>query len=577
MTGEIITYQTEGAVHLETEEKDGELFPKLVNSSNQAVSIKEALVMEWSREKLGFSDAAMVYCEGYQKLTSTYVRFGDISEDLGSMDKDHYKLPQTKGFFTGYNYVCFSENGRVLLIGAASCRSYTTEIRLNRQTLQLVQSLEGRAVPPDGALPLESYVVLEGTDKNRVLEVFAAHLMKNHPTIPFREVPDGWCSWYCYGPLVTQKAILENMAVAREKYPALKYIQIDDGYQPHMGDWLLQTKKFPKTMQEICREIRAAGCEPAVWVAPFIASKKSELFRTHPDWFIKDETGAPLCAADVTFKGWRDAPWYFLDPTHPQAIAYLQQVFRVMKNEWKVDYFKLDANAWGALPFGIRFRKDVTSVEAYRMGMEAIWEACGPDTYLLGCNAPLWPSVGMVNGMRVTADIDRNMSTVKGLAAQCFHRNWMHNRLWINDPDCLVQEDIVTGLKAKLPFLRKAKQNPRRAAMYRYAAAYIRASGGMVLSGDKLDDLNAYDSEILQKLLAAPRIAAEFNEDFSVGVTDTPCGREYLLFNASEQPKTFTLPAEGTLVNQFTNEIIHANGSCSVTVAANDAAWLLLK
>lgn len=193
MTGEIITYQTGGAVRLETEEKDGELVPKLVNSSNRDVSIKEALVMAWSREKLGFSDAAMVYCEGYQKLNSTYVLFRDISEDLCSMDKDHYKLPQTKGFFTGYNYVCFSENGRVLLIGAASCHSYTTEIRLNRQTLQLVQCLEGRAVPPGGALPLESYVVLEGTDKNRVLEAFAAHLMKNHPTIPFREVPDGWC------------------------------------------------------------------------------------------------------------------------------------------------------------------------------------------------------------------------------------------------------------------------------------------------------------------------------------------------------------------------------------------------
>lgn len=369
---------------------------------------------------------------------------------------------------------------------------------------------------------------------------------------------------------------MENMAVIKRKYPALKYIQIDDGYQPHMGDWLLQTKKFPKKMKDLCLEIRETGCEPAIWVAPFIASEKSELLREHPDWFIKNENGKPLCTADVTFKGWRDSPWYFLDPTHPEAIKYLKHVFSVMKNEWRVDYFKLDANAWGALPFGVRFKKDVTSVEAYRMGMEAIWEACGPDTYLLGCNAPMWPSIGAVNGMRVTADIDRNIGTVKSLASQCFHRNWMHNRLWINDPDCLVQTDIVTGLKSKLPFFRNISRKRSREAMYRYAAAFVRASGGMVLSGDRLCTLNAYDDKIMDKILSAPRIAAEFNEDYSVGITDTDSGREYFLFNSSKHPRKFTFSVAGEIINQFTDEKSFADGEYIVTVAANDAAWFAI-
>ncbi len=574
MKGEIVNFKSEGKFSVVSGEKKGEFFSKIVNLSENSIAVKEAVVLEKNISELGFSENAMVYCEGYQMLSSTYEKLGDISENLRGMDKNHYKMPQTEGFFTGYNYICFSENNRVLLLGATSCRSYSTEIRVNREKLQLVQIIEGRKIPASSFLELESYTVIEGNDKNCVMEKFASFLIKNHPAIPYKEVPDGWCSRYCYGPHITQNDIMKNMAVAGKKYPALKYIQIDDGYQPHMGDWLLQTKKFPQKMEDICLQIRESGFEPAMWVAPFIASQKSELLKNHSDWFVKDRNGKPLCTSEVTFKGWRDAPWYFLDPTHPEAIEYLKNVFTVMKKQWKVNYFKLDANVWGALPFGVRLKKDVTSVEAYRMGMEAIWEACGHDTYLLGCNAPLWPSLGAVNGMRVTADIDRNTETVKSLASQCFHRNWMHNRLWINDPDCLVQEDIAVGLRAKFPIFQNVKMNPKHAAMYRYEAAFIRASGGMVLSGDKLFSLSSYDDKIIGKILSAPRTAAKFNKDFSVGVTDTETSREYFLFNSSDKPKTFTLSVTGKIVNQFTDEVVTTDGKYSVIVEADDALWL---
>lgn len=61
-----------------------------------------------------------------------------------------------------------------------------------------------------------------------------------------------------------------------------------------------------------------------------------------------------------------------LDGTHPEARSYLTHVFQVMREEWHVKYFKLDANMWGAMPFGFRYEKNKTCVEAYRMGMEAI-------------------------------------------------------------------------------------------------------------------------------------------------------------------------------------------------------------
>lgn len=537
--------------------------------------IKDIEVFSCSVKDYGFTDDARVYAEGYQMLHHSPTKLADLLPDTGTMDKDHYKLPQTQGCYTAYNYILFGQHGKVLLLGATSCHRFRSELRVCGDTIKLVQCLEGLLPQPGTQLSLESFAVIQGENRDEVLKEFAGYINANHPPRGFREVPDGWCSWYCYGPLITEAAIYRNLECAKRRFPALKYIQIDDGYQPHMGDWLEQTKKFRSPMKEICLHIKQAGFEPAMWVAPFIASAKSRVFHDNPDWFIKDTNGAPLNAADVTFRGWRDAPWYFLDPTHPDARVYIQSVFRIMKHEWKVDYFKLDANSWGALDFGLRFCKDVTSVEAYRIGMEALWEVCGEDTFLLGCNAPLWPSLGVVNGMRVTDDINRHADTVKSLSMQCFQRNWMHGRLWINDPDCLVQVDTKTGVLAG--FFAKAKPIHKRKeneAMYRYAAAYIRASGGMVLSGDRLYALSEYDSGILNKLLASERTAATFNSDYSVGTIRTATDTEYLLFNSDKMPRVFIVEDTGTFIDMFTGRETAADALLTVTVGGNDAVWM---
>lgn len=147
------------------------------------------------------------------------------------------------------------------------------------------------------------------------------------------------------------------MMAIKERGLALKYIQIDDGYQPHMGDWLSVTDKFNGGIRKICAVIKKAGFEPAIWVAPFIAEEGSKLFGEHPDWFVTDGEGKPLASDRVSFGGWRCGPWYMLDGTHPGARAYLTHVFRVMKEEWGIHYFKLDANMWERSPLVVTTRK----------------------------------------------------------------------------------------------------------------------------------------------------------------------------------------------------------------------------
>lgn len=467
--------------------------------------------------EMPFSPDTEVYGEGYNML-SQYggtVRSCDVISAYS--DYAHYKLFKPEGVNQVYNLAVFSPKGQgSLLIGFSSCFRFVGAIRFNEQRLEIVLNCENVTVKAGETIALEQLCV-EWGEKNDVLRRFANAISQNHPMPAFPEIPTGWCSWLVYGPNVTAKRIYDNLDAVKEKKLNLKYVQIDDGYQAAMGDWLETTDRFEGGVKQVCLDIKARGFEPAIWVAPFIAEKNSKLFREHPDWFVKDDDQNPLSSGDVSFGGWRYGPWYMLDPTHPQALDYLKNVFQTMRNEWKVTYFKLDANMWGALPVGKRYDADKTCVEAYRIGMNAILEAVGEGSFVLGCNAPMWPSIGVVHGMRVTNDNNRKWSRFYGLLVECFHRNWQHNRLWINDPDTVLLQNKATrvvGPDGKAIMIDGTITNDE----FMVNAVYTMASGGMVLSGDDLSRLTDENLKILKKLLPPVRIAAEFTDsDFTVG------------------------------------------------------------
>src|SRR5207237_2684718 len=166
--------------------------------------------------------------------------------------------------------------------------------------------------------PLEGVADTEGVElapgKSWALEEFtltnspasvAARINRNHPPRGlFPAPPPGWCSWYCFGPRVTAQQVLDNLDKIAKNIPALKYIQIDDGYQPAMGDWLETGAAFGGDVQGVLKEIRTRGFEPAIWVAPFIAEEKSHVFAAHTDWFVKDDTGQPWAPTAFTSVGW---------------------------------------------------------------------------------------------------------------------------------------------------------------------------------------------------------------------------------------------------------------------------------
>lgn len=501
-----------------------------VNKGDKAVRAEEAVC--WSGE-MPYAAETPLYGEGHTMLSQYEGTVGKVRCITNHSDKEHYRYPSAEGMTAVYNMLLFQPHGEdAELWGFTSANRFSGEIRFNTQRYEIVQRLYGIELAPGEKAELESFCVIKG-EKNECLSQFSRLISEHHPALPVKEEPMGWCSWYCFGSEVTRKDIESNMDYIVQNMPELKYIMIDDGYQDKMGDWLVDRPDFG-SLKELCHAIKEKGLEPAIWVAPFIAEKDSRIFQEHPEYFVQDEDGTPLASDKYSFGGWRRGPWYMLDGTHPGAREYLKTVFSTMREEYRCRYFKLDANAWGEMPFGKRYDSNKTAVEAYRMGMKAILEAAGPDAFLLGCNAPMWASIGVVHGMRVSGDINRIWKTFQMVSKETLSRNWQNRTLWLNDPDCIVlSQSRIFGAGIEMT-----------EDEFDFMAAYIFASGGNILSGDDLPGLSPKRADLLRRLIKLQGGTAQFDgNDFSLGRTEYQGHRYLTLLNAEDSAKEFDIPA----------------------------------
>jgi alpha-galactosidase len=315
-------------------------------------------------------------------------------------------------------------------------------------------------------------------------------------------IPSGWCSWYYYFQRVSEEdlvANLERLAELRDELP-LEYVQVDDGYQAGIGDWLTVNEKFPHGMAWLAERIHERGFKAGLWLAPFLVGAPSRLFAEHPDWVVRDEAGGPV----VAIQNWEQL-CYALDCTRPEVIDWLEGVFRTVTDDWGYDYVKIDF-IYAAAVEGRRHDPHATRAQAYRRGLEAIRRAVG-GRFVLGCGAPIGPSVGLVNGMRIGPDVapswhpearlSRRVSLSLPATANALRsaitRFWMHNRLWLSDPDCLLLRDSETDLTPD---------------EVRTLATVVAMSGGMVLDSDDLTRLSPERRRLLARLLPLRGAAA---------------------------------------------------------------------
>jgi alpha-galactosidase len=203
-----------------------------------------------------------------------------------------------------------------------------------------------------------------------------------------------WCSWYSLYTAIDE-ATLYRVFEDLGDLP-FDVLQVDDGWQISIGDWEANTK-FPSGMNTLAEKIKSTGRQAGLWLAPLIAVESSRLFREHPAWFLHDAQGKFVSAGF----NWGER-LFALDTTHPAALEWLARLMKQVR-AWGFDYLKLDFLYAGALP-GKR-HVDTPRETAYRQGLKLMREAVGIDAFFLTCGAPILPSLGLCDALRVGPDV----------------------------------------------------------------------------------------------------------------------------------------------------------------------------
>jgi alpha-galactosidase len=332
---------------------------------------------------------------------------------------------------------------------------------------KIIACLEYFGKNTDEYIDIEPLIILENNEMEKSLEIYADYVkFENNPKFS-KWNPVGWSSWYHYFEELTWEDTLKNLELSKEYN--YEVFQLDDSWQKDIGDWI--PKDSYPSFDEIANKIKEYGYIPGLWLAPFSVSETSEVFLKHKDWLVKDENGEPK----VAYINWRKNI-YALDTTHPEAQEHLINIFLNMKNNG-IHYFKIDFLFAGAIP-GKRYL-DTTPIEAYNIGMKIIREAAGED-FVLGCGAPILPSIGYVDGMRISADtapfyktndLDFVYPNAYFALRNVITRYFMNGKWWWNDPDCLLLRTEDTELNDKI------------IEMYSYVSGLL---NNMILQSDDL-------------------------------------------------------------------------------------------
>lgn len=287
--------------------------PQITNVSATRVRLRQVVLLEYTHS---LPPETAIYGESFQMLTQTVGTLASIRE-IGYAEQQHYRIPGPKDAAVVTSLLTLSPPGREhLVLAYTSCKKFIGRFYVRNGNIAAVVDTEGLALEPGESWELEELRYLHGNDREDLLAQVADGLNEHHPHRMFKSVPTGWCSWYCFGRGTTAEDVTANLDVMSETLPALRYVQIDDGYQPAMGDWLDPGRSFGGKIQDVLKDIRRKGFEPAIWVATFIANTNSRVLREHPEWFVKDDAGEPMAAAKVTFTGW-GRRWMVLPGWHP--------------------------------------------------------------------------------------------------------------------------------------------------------------------------------------------------------------------------------------------------------------------
>ena len=347
------------------------------------------------------------------------------------------------GFFHSFTYTYLRRGGEFELFGSLSERNgYTVFYSdMEKHIFSVEKDVEGLTISE----PYEMFDIVRfvgGYD-----EVFDKYFAAMG--LPAKKRIDrltGYTSWYNYFQKIDENIILRDLKGLSRARESVNIFQIDDGYEPFVGDWLdYNGKDFPNGMKTIADAVHREGYLAGIWLAPFNVQRgKSRILKEHPDWLIRNPDGKPQlgCVA------WGGA--YTLNIYNSEVREHLKKVFDTVLNDWGYDMVKLDF-----LYSQCRTPRDNKTRGTIMCEAMDFLRECVGDKLILGCGVPLGPAFGVVDACRISCDVDlsyggkfynsmsinNELPSAQNAINNSMFRRHLNGRAFLNDPDVFFLRD----------------------------------------------------------------------------------------------------------------------------------------
>ena len=393
------------------------------------------------------------FANGFQSWTSSReykkggVQYGlrtlsnlPIARTFSGASGDYAFTEYGKDLYHSFSYTYFRIDEKVELVGSLNERTgYTIFYADYAQNIfAAVKDVDGLTF--DGEYELFDIVRTQGSYDEAFDAYFALYPRKNTGRVGHLA---GYTSWYNYYQNINEEIILRDLQGLKRAGASANIFQIDDGYETKVGDWDMDTAKFPNGLAPIVDRIHEQGLMAGLWYAPFAAQFKANVIKDHPDWLIRNKHGKPVISG-IAWGG-----FYALDFEKEEVRAYIKAFFDKVFNEWHFDMVKLDFLYAAA----IEPRNGKTRGQLMCEAMDFLRECCG-DKIILGCGVPLAPAFGVVDACRISCDVENTFKekfyvkvtnqeiiSAKMAMVNSIYRRHLNGRIWANDPDVFFLRD----------------------------------------------------------------------------------------------------------------------------------------
>lgn len=457
---------------------------KLENRTVVEISTTKDLFLESAEIAIDYAydKSDRFFLNGYQSWTDSFeYSYNDKLKDVNKLPKSITKAyafdKYGDGFFYKYNKnvlhgfdVSYVSGKKQLFIGNNNFKTAYLIIEHHKKadTLVLKSDVKGIKVLAGKTVTVFDFYM------NNNIEAGKTEYFAQFPA-PTAEKLFGYTSWYNHYQDINEDIILGALNNTTEHFDLF---QIDDGFETFVGDWLsIDAKKFPNGLKPIIDRAHEKGMKAGVWLAPFAAEEKSELFHQHKDWFCKDSAGNPIkCGSN-----W--SGFYALDINNDEAVDYIKKTLQFYK-ALGFDFFKLDFLYAASVMSQPGMSRAQVAQKAYELLRTEL-----TGKLILGCGAVVSNTFGLFDYLRVGPDVSlifddvwymrlmhRERISSKVTLRNTIYRHMFDHKVFLNDPDVFLlrshniklskkQREALTTINSLFGSLLMTSDNPKHYAL----------------------------------------------------------------------------------------------------------------